>query len=302
MKMQKIITVCLSALFSLLLIVTVAVSALAAVCTPRAVERRLARKGFYALATESITTEIGHLESVIGIPTADIMKTVPDETVKGLLQPYVLATAEQLLRGGEAPAPITFQSDTLYALVCSVITAEQYGNDTAQMEEDRAAAYADLTAAIEETLTFFPATLFDTALGILTSEQQIDTLYATIHLLCRLVLPAVLLSLLCGGGILWYRKNDALRALKVLGGCWSITGAVLFFCSLFALAGNHLLDKFSLSDGLLRRFVLALFDNAATSIMVITAVCFGIGIVLLAVAIWQTAVKTPCTNAQTVVE
>ncbi len=302
MKIKKIITVCLAVLFVLLLLVTVAFSALAAVCTPRAVERRLDKNGFYALATESLATEIGHLESVIGIPTAEILKTVPDETVKALLQPYVLATAEQLLRGGKAPAPITFQSDALYNLVCSVITEQQYGNDTAQMAEDRAAAYTDLTVAVEETLTFFPATLFDTAIEILAGGQSIDTLYAALRLTRRLVLPAMLLTLLCGGGILLIRKKDFPRALKALGGCWSVSGAVLFFSSLFALAGNHLLDKFSLSDGLLRRFVIALFENAATSIVAVTAVCFGLGVIVLAAAILQTAVKAPCANTQTVIE
>ncbi len=301
MKTRKIISVCLAALFTLLLVITVALSALSAVCTPRAVERKLAREGFYTFAAEDLATELSHLESVIGIPTADILKTVPDETLKTLLQPYVLATAEQLLRGGKAPTPITFQSDTLYSLVCSAITAEQYGNNTAQMEEDRTAAYADLTAAVEETLTFFPATLFDTAVDILANDKKIDAVYAAVHLLCRLALPAALLTLLCGGGILLIRKNDFIRALKLVGGCWSITGAVLFFASLFTLVGNHLLDRFSLSDGLLRRFVIALFENAATGIVVITTVCFFLGIALLVAALLLTA-KKPCTDKENVVE
>lgn len=298
MKTQKIITVCLAVLFTLLLIVTVALTALTAVCTPRAVERRLERRGFYAYASENIQTEIEYLESVIGIPTADILKTVPDETVKALLEPYVLATAEQLLRGGKAPAAIDFQSDALYNLVCAVITEQQYGGDTAQMAEDRAAAYADLQAAVNDTLTFFPATLFDTAMEILASEQRVDTLYAAVRLCRTLVLPAVVLTLLCGGGILWVGKKDFTRALKTVGGCWSITGCTLFFALLFTLAGNHLLDKFSLSDGLLRRFVVALFQNAAVSIITVTAVCFCLGVVVLAIAI----VKTTCAKKETVVE
>ncbi len=302
MKMQKIITVCLAVIFVLLLIVTVAVSSLAAVCTPQAVEHRLNRQGFYMAATESIRTEIGHLESVIGIPTADILQTVPDETIKSLLKPYVLATAAQLLHGEQAPAAVSFQSDALYALVCDVITAEQYGDDTAQMEEDRAAAYADITTAIEETLTFFPATLFDTAMGILASERQVDTLYTTLRLLCRLVLPAVLLTLLCGGGILWYRRKSLVGALKTLGGCWSITGAVLFFCALFTFVGNHLLDKFSLSDGLLRRFIVAVFENAAAGVMTVTAVCFALGLAVLGLAIAMLVVKKPCVEQENVVE
>ncbi len=302
MKVQKIITTCLCTAFVLLLVVTVVLSAVAAMCTPRAVERRLARQGFYAFAAENIRDEISHLESVIGIPTADILATVPNETIVTLLKPYVLAVAEQLLQGGEAPAPITFESEQLYALVCATITAEQYNNNATQMEEDRAAAYADLTAAIGETLTFFPSTLLDTAMGILASEQIVDTLYATIRLLRRLVLPAIVLTLLCGGGLLWYRKNDFGKALQLLAGCWSITGAVLFFAALFTFVGNHLLDKFSLSDGLLRRFVIALFENAATGVVSVSAVCFGVGILLLVSAILYNAVKTPCTQAETVVE
>ena len=298
MKAQKIITVCLAILFTLLLLVTVTFTALSAVCAPRAVERRLERNGFYTLAVDSIQTEIGHLESVIGIPTADILKTVPDETVKNLLKPYVLTTAEQLLRGGDAPVSVDFQSDALYTLVCSVITEEQYDGDTAQMAEDRAAAYADLKAAVDDTLSFFPATLFDTAMNILASKQRVNTLYATVRLVRKLVLPAILLTLLCGGALLVYRKKDRIPTLKLLGGCWSITGCVLFFASLFTLAGNHLLDKFSLSDGLLRRFVVALFQNAAVGIITVTAVCFALGVAVLAVAI----VKTTCVAKETVIE
>ena len=72
MKAQKIITVCLAILFTLLLLVTVTFTALSAVCAPRAVERRLERNGFYTLAVDSIQTEIGHLESMYmdGLPEA----------------------------------------------------------------------------------------------------------------------------------------------------------------------------------------------------------------------------------------
>lgn len=298
MKRQKVITISLAVLFALLLTVSVTLCAITAVCAPRAVERRLERNGFYTLALEHIATEIGHLESVIGIPTADILDTVPDETVKALLQPYVLATAQQLLRGGEAPDAVAFQSDALYNLVCTVITEQQYNGDTAQMTEDRQAAYADLAAAVSDTLTFFPATLFDTAVEILAGEQRMTAVYAAIRLARILLLPAVLLTLLCGGSILVMGRKDLARALKTVGGCWSITGSVLFFASLFTLAGNHLLDKFSLSDGLLRRFVVALFQNAAFGIVTVTAVCFGLGVVVLAVAI----AKTTCTHNKSVVE
>ena len=224
MKTQKILTVCLAVLFTILLFTTVALAAITVVCTPRAIERRLDRHGFYALATESIQTEIGHLESVIGIPTADVLQTIPHETVKALLKPYVLATAQQLLHGGQAPDAIAFQSDTLYNLVCAVITEQQYDGDTAQMAEDRAAAYADLVAAVNDTLTFFPATLFDTAMEILAGGERINTVYAVVRLIRKLVLPTLLLTLLCGGVIVWIGRKNIIAPLKTIGGCWSITG------------------------------------------------------------------------------
>lgn len=302
MKMKKIITTVLAVLFVLFLTLSVGLSALCAACSPKAVERRLERNGFYPLAVEAVKTEVGNLESIIGIPTADIVKVIPDATIEALLKPYVLATAEQLLRGGEAPQATAFTSDALYTLVCTVITAEQYNNDTVQMEEDRMAAYEDLTAAVNDTLTFFPTSLFDTAMEILASKQQVEKLYATIAMIRKLLTPTLLLTALCGGGLVFYRQKELFKAIKLVAGCWAITGSVLFFGSLFTLAGNHLLDKFGLSDGLLRRFVLALFENAASSILTATAICFTLGILLLAAVIAVIAVKTSCTKNENVVE
>jgi len=302
MKLQKAITVSLCVLFVISLVLTVFVAALSASCTPKAVERRLARQGFYELAADRIRIEVEGLQSVIGIPTEDVLQTIPDDTIKSLLKPYVLAVSEQLLCGSTAPAEIDFQSDGLYALVCEVITEQQYGGDTAQMAEDRAAAYADLRAAVNDTLSFFPTTLFDTAMNILAKDGASDTVYAAIRLLRKLVVPCIVLTLLCGGGILLYGRKDLLTSLKTLAGCWSVTAALLFFSSLFAFVGNHLLDRFSLSDGLLRRYVLALFDNAAAGIITVTAITFALGVALLAVAIVFIAVKTPCADEKTVVE
>ncbi len=302
MKMQKIITVALCVLFVVSLLVTAAVAALSTVCRPRAVERRLEKQGFYTLAADSIKTEIEELQSVIGIPTEDILATMPEETVKALLKPYVLGISEQILRGGDPPATVNYQSDALYALVCAVITAEQYGTDTAQMEEDRAAAYADLTAAVNDTLSFFPATLFDTAMGILAEDATVNAVYGAVRVIRRLAVPCALFTLLCAAGILLYGKKTVKKSLKTLAGCWSVTAALLFFSALFALIGNHLLDRLSLSDGLLRRYILALFDNAAAGVITVTAVTFALGLLLLFTAIVWIAVKTPCAAKETVVE
>lgn len=302
MKIQKVITTILCILFVISFAATVLVTAVTAACAPKAVERRLARSGFYTLAEERIRFEVENLQSVVGIPTQDVLDAIPPATVKELLKPYVIAVSERLLLGGAAPTEIDFQSDALYNLICSVITEQQYNGDTAQMAEDRAAAYADLTAAISDTVSFFPISLFDTAMEILAKNGSLDTVYATIRLLRKLVAPLIVFTLLLSGGILLYGKKNLQKALKTLAGCWSITASVLFFGSLFALIGNHLLDKLSLADGLLRRYVLALFNNAVASTITITAIAFALGVGLLAVSIVWIAVKLSCTAKKTVVE
>ncbi len=307
-KRRALLTICkvlLCCLFVPALIATIFSISVCRMFDVNAVEKQLQKQGFYAIAPAKVEENISNLQGVIGIETKDILAVIPDEQVRILLKQYTTSVSETLLLGKEDTAEIHFTSDELYNLVCTVITAEQYKNDTVQMQEDRKAIYADLTAEVNNTLSFFPQTLYASVTEILENAGfDLNTVYAAVNTVRHLTLPLLLGTLVLLVGIFlcgWYNKP---RALRTVAGCAFITTSVFFLLSIF-VRSYPLLDRLSLSDGLLRRYVLAVFNNMGNSIFLSVTVAFVIATLLLIAAIaWEVIASknNTCTQVETVIE
>lgn len=289
----------------LFLICSILCGTIAAMFNTDAVQRRLEKDGIYEFAMQEIESNLDDLQGVIAIDTEKLMQVITPETVKALLSAHIRASTESLFEGKEDTTSAAFTDDNLYALVCEAITKEQYNGNLTQMVEDRNTAYAELTAAVEKTVFFFPKTLY-TSVNDILKDAGVSTglVFFALDMLKTILLPTVIvLTLLATAGVFFCAKDKQRGALCVAG-CTFITSSVFFLISVF-MRDFSLIGRLSLGDGVLRRYILAVVNHFGDAFSVSVTVPFIIGTLLLVGAItWQILVqrKNPCKEQETVIE
>lgn len=307
MKSKTVLAICkviVAILFVLSLLCSFVCTSIAAMFSTASVDRRLEKQGFYELSMQEIEGAVSDLQGVIGIDTAAILQTIPSETVHDILQTYTHTLTANLLDGKQETAAVSFESEALYQLVCDTITSEQY-NTTAQMEKDRKEAYDDLKAAINGVLAFFPQSLFDSATEILADGGiSLQTVYSGIATAKTAALPCGIVTVLLGVGLIFLYRKDKVRGVRTVAGCIFIPASVFFLTGLF-MGNLNLLNRLSLSDGLLRRYILVIAETIGSGITTVATVLFIIGVCLLVASIaWQVVTnrKNACKMQESVVE
>ena len=296
--------VILSVLFTILLIGSILCGIITVIFDATALTARLEQQAFTDFATAQLTEKLSSLQGIIAVDFTQLQKAVAAEQIRPILQDYIRQVNATVFSGAPAPAQITYQHDDIYALVCEVITKEQYGNDTAQMKEDRQAAYADLTAAVSETLSFFPQTLYNTADQILQKAGiSLPTLYTFVSICCTLTYILIPLTILTAVGIVFCSKQKQ-SGLLIVGGCGFLTASVYFLSGVF-MRDFSLINRLSLSDGLLRRYILAMMQHIGDASFITVTIVFVLFTLLLAGAIiWRvySTRNNTCKVQETVVE
>ncbi len=293
-------------LFSILLIASILVfslsMAVSQMFSANRVNARLFENGFYDRATQSLTEQLEDLQSVLGISPESVMEIVTPDQLQGMLAPYTDALTAQFLEGGPAPEETEYFSEELYELICDTITEEHYDGDIEQLTADRVDAYAELTAAVNNTVNFFPQSLMDKLLGD-SIQQKLIPLYRAIGVARRLWLPAVAVLALCVVGLWLLRRRDSLSALRRIAGIGFITGAALFVPAFF-IRSYSLPQRLSLSDGLLRRYILTVYSHMTNSLFFITLWVFVVATVLLVLTVILSAKSggVSCTDRASVLE
>lgn len=302
-RMHTIYRVLLSGGFVLSLICSILCICVAGTFSPAAVERQLKADGFYAFADDCVAEELSALQGVIGVDSDDLHATVSEQELTPLLRSYTDAVSRHVLYGEQTDETVAFRSEALYALVCDAITEEHYHGNTVQLETDRRDAYNDLVTAVDNTLSFFPTKLYTSATDILAKGGvRLSTVYAVIRILRIAVWPCLLLTVLTGVGIFLCDRRRTAVNLRTAGGCAFLTGAV--FCMLTVFMGRYsLLSRLSLGDGLLRRYILAMFENGETTVFLTTLTVLCIGAVLLVFGILhQVFANSTCKPQENVIE
>lgn len=308
MKKHTALVICKAVacvLFVLSLIGSIVCAAISMMFSTKAIEKQLKDQGFYTFAMQEIEKNISDLQGVIGVESAAVLNAIPADTVETLLHDYTHTVTENLFTGKQDVATVSFTSNAVYQLVCAAVTPEQYGDDTAQMEADRQDAYADLTAAVNESLAFFPQTLYDKITDALEqSGLRLQTVYTAIHITQKCTIPLILFTVVCSIGIIFCNVKNRSRGLRTAAGCAFITSSVFFLVAVF-MRDFSLLNRLSLSDGLLRRYILTIIDNMSSGIFTVVTVAFILAALLLIGAIaWEVTVsrKNTCTDQQTMVQ
>lgn len=173
------------------------------------------------------------------------------------------------------------------------------------MEKDRADAYRDIVALVNETLQFFPQSLWDKAVDLVKTNTGLTM--ASVYRLIAIVriLQYVFLLLTVGSvAALYFLGKDAwTNTLRYIAGIWFISGSVIFLPIVF-MRSFTLMNRLSLSDGLLRRYILGLVDYIRNCVFRTSLLIFLIGLAALAVAL-VFCVKYPqktCKAEETVLE
>lgn len=299
---QRIIRVLLSIVLTLSLLVFSLSVSVSLIFSTGGISSRLHKNGFYDFAGLTVEENIESLQSVIGVDTAAVMDVLAHEGADAMLESYTDALNALFLTGGQAPDRISYDSDALYQLICGVITEDVYDGDIAQMEQDRADAYAELTKIISDTLSFFPQSLLKKLTGG-TLQARLARVYSLVRVIRVLWLPALLLFLACAAGLFFLRRHDPLSALRGIAGVWFVTGSLLFLPALF-IRTYSLPNRLSLADGLLRRYILTVYTQWTSSLFTVMLLVFAAGAVFLTVTIILTAKsgQTSCTAVQNVLE
>lgn len=269
------------------------------------VQNTLQRTGFYEKTLRQVEAEVTDLQSVINIETDAIMQALQSEQIVTLAENYTAVINQNLLTGSAKPSDLTFSSDALERLISDTITPSQYGDDTAALEADRADAYADLTAAVQQALAFFPQSLFDTAKEIAVDYGvPLQTFYDAVGYLQKAALPLAILTALLAFAVIYCHRENKPRALRTVAGLTTVPLSLFFFISII-MRGTSLFSRFSLADGLLKEYILALFRHVGDSAMLIIGIPFFIGVVtLFAAIIWEAASnkKNTCAQNETVIQ
>lgn len=304
-KGTVILRILLSAVFSAALIASVLSITVSLCFSLHTVTRRLEKQGFSDFALSEIAKNMEDFQSVIGVPTETLLAAIPTDDIQKTLYRYTDGVNRLLLAGEKTDLSVSFSTDALKELIESEITPDHYKGNLKQMEKDRAEAISEITAAVQGTLSFFPTTLFDKMTALITKSSGFSTktVYDAVRYIRYAVFPSLLL-LLCSAVLLVFMKWEQKRtALRALAGKWFITASVLFLPTFF-LTGNTPLNRLSISDCLLRRYILALGAHMQSCILTVSLVFFLIGLVFLLFTLYLSAknAQSPCTEPENVIK
>lgn len=295
--------VVLTILFVLGLLVTLCAFAVSAMFSANGTKRALRGQELPALAMQEIADNVEDLQGIINVETEKILETVSAETVEKELTAYTDALTERLLCGADNLYAVQFDSPALREMVESVITPELYVKDPEQLQKDRDAAYAEIVGVIDSRLTFFPQTLFDKVTTAVQDSTGItkERFYALCARFSALRLPALLFTLVMGGALILTRRREWLPALRYVAGVGFVTGSAVFLPALF-LQRYTLFERLSLSDGLLRRYILCVLHHMRSALFTTALCCFLFFLLFLAVTLFFSAKKIAktCKTAENV--
>lgn len=284
--------VVLTALFVLGLLVTLCAFAVSAMFSADGTKRALRKQELPALAMQQIADNVEDLQGIINVETAKILETISSETVEKELMAYTDALTERLLCGADNLYAVQFDSPALREMVESVITPELYVKVPEQLQKDRDAAYAEIVGVIDSRLAFFPQTLFDKVSTAVQDSTGIakERFYALCAQISALRLPALLLTLALGTALFFTRRHACLSSLRYVAGVGFLTGSAVFLPALF-LQRYTLFERLSLSDGLLRRYVLCVLHHMRSALFTTALCCFLFFLLFLAVTLFFSAKK-----------
>lgn len=288
-----VVRVALTILFVAALLMTLVTFAVSAMFSEKAAKRALQKKDLPTLAVQEIADNVEDLQGIINVETDKILSTVSKETVERELTAYTEALTAKLLCGADKLYAVQFESAALREMVESVITPELYKDNPAQLQKDRDAAYAEIVGVIDGELAFFPQTLLDKVFTLVQDNTGItsERFYGTVRRLSSLRFPLLLLTAALGTALFFTRRRAWLDSLRYIAGVGFITGSAVFLPALF-LQRYTLLDRLSLSDGLLRRYILCLLHHMRTSLFTTALCCFLFFLLFLAVILFLCAKKT----------
>lgn len=276
-KSTIIIKILLFILFVIALISSVFTVSVSQMLSQKAVEKRLEKNGFYTLLEEDFSTNIEELHSVIGIDTAALLQMIDMQEMQVALQEYTATVTAKLFDGTDKDFVPQVSLDKAETLIQKTFSPEQYGENTVLMEIDRQAALSDIKNVIVHTIEFFPLSLYDKVAEIVDGKVSFQTVYTTIRWIKRAVPLCVALTMI-SGGLLVFLTKDRKAGLRHISGTGFIVTAVLLF-PVTLLRFGPLLQKLSLADGLLRRFVFAVLETIGNGYL-FTALCWFLGFAL----------------------
>lgn len=284
--------VVLTALFVLGLLVTLCAFAVSAMFSANGTKRALRKQELPALAMRQIADNVEDLQGIINVETEKILETISSETVEKELTAYTDALTERLLCGADNLYAVQFDSPALREMVESVITPELYVKVPEQLQKDRDAAYAEIVGVIDSRLAFFPQTLFDKVSTAMQDSTGItkERFYALCAQISALRLPALLLTLALGTALFFTRRHACLSSLRYVAVVGFLTGSAVFLPALF-LQRYTLFERLSLSDGLLRRYVLCVLHHMRSALFTTALCCFLFFLLFLAVTLFFSAKK-----------
>lgn len=284
--------VVLTALFVLGLLVTLCAFAVSAMFSADGTKRALRKQELPALAMRQIADNVEDLQGIINVETEKILETISSEAVEKELMAYTDALTERLLCDADNLYAVQFDSPALREMVESVITPELYVKVPEQLQKDRDAAYAEIVGVIDSRLAFFPQTLFDKVSTAVQDSTGIakERFYALCAQISALRLPALLLTLALGTALFFTRRHTCLSSLRYVAGVGFLTGSAVFLPALF-LQRYTLFERLSLSDGLLRRYVLCVLHHMRSALFTTALCCFLFFLLFLAVTLFFSAKK-----------
>ena len=295
--------IALTALFVMGLLFLLFTAAVSLTISEKAVARALEKQDFAALAVQKIAENVEDLQGIINVETDKILSAVAAETVEKELTAYTDSLTAKLLSGADNLYAVQFDSPALRELVDSAIAPEWYADNPEQMQKDRDAAYAEIVGVIDGQLAFFPLTFIDKMTATVQEHVGItpERFYSAVSLFKKLCLPALLVTVALGAALYFTRHGDLTDALRYVAGVGFVTASAVFLPALF-LQRYTLFNRLSLSDGLLRRYILCLVHHVRSALLTPTLCCFLIFLLFLAATLFFSAKKLwkTCKTAENV--
>lgn len=300
-----ILKILLLTLFSMALTVSVASIAVSLCFSPHTITDKLEKQDFSAFAMSEIAENLKDYQSVISVPTESLVAALPLSELEETLYRYTDGVSRLLLAGEESDLTVSFSTAALEELIHSTITPAHYADHIQELEKDRADAMSEITNTIRNTLSFFPASLFEKVMGLLTKDGRlsVNALYRALRIMRYALFPALLILAISAALLIRIERDKKQKALRSLAGNWFITASVLFLPTAF-LSRTLPLNRLSLSDCLLRRYILALGEHLQSGVLTVTCVCFLLGLLLLLFTLYLSAksTKSSCIAAEDMIK
>lgn len=289
----SVLRILLTVLFILFLLAGIFSTTVTVICRPAAITHRLQKTDFFnTFAKQQTDTAIEKLESIVAVDTEKLQAAVPVTTIEQELESYVDSLNRMLFSGDETLHTVSISSAELQTLINASITADIYAGNTVLMEADRAASYKEVTDTVNSSLTFFPQSLFSKVATLVEQKTHISAaaFYIGLHRISFVPLPALLAAVICAVGAYLLGNRDRIAFLRRIAGICFITASAVFLPVVF-LGGNAVMNRLSLTDGLLRRYILTVSAHISSGIFSAVLIFFIICTVFFVVMLYLT-VKT----------